>query len=236
MHFWKLNFKSNPKSSPKGAGQPTAAAGVHTSSTASTTLTTTGSENSPDHHGGNRDSKDKKSMNISLQGRPRKGWVRASYYESAGFAELQKLVTEQAPPILSKRTASTEESSTWAESLMQRLKDQEKKSSSYASLGMQEAASEEGDASDGGDDAEDTDYYMTPEGITRVPFMPWEMDLLGTSKLSSYFQGNTVHEIKAKTRGFGSRGPTLSYRSLYHHSGYAADTPLNSPRPPDSPW
>lgn len=135
---------------------------------------------------------------------PAKSW---SYYDKVAQSELSSL-TIQAPR---KETSSTAESSTWSASVEQLLQEEE-------------ATVDEDDLNE---------YFLCPEGVTRVPFSVWEVDLLGTSRRSSYFQGNVTAFIpkRANSKELPRDNKKLKSFSPRHtvHSS-ATSTPNNSPR------
>lgn len=129
---------------------------------------------------------------------PEKSW---SYYGVTAKSELNGLIK-----VNKLDTTSTADSSIWSATLEQVLKEQD-------------------EAMDVDEDNQD-EYFFTPEGITRVPFTSWDFDLLGTSKHSSYFQGNSYigdadyHSCKIKSP---RRSNNKNQNAAYSH------TPSNSP-------
>lgn len=135
---------------------------------------------------------------------PAKSW---SYYDKVAQSELNSL-TIQAPK---RETSSTAESSTWSASVEQLLQEEE-------------ATVDEDDLNE---------YFLCPEGVTRVPFSIWEVDLLGTSRRSSYFQGNVTAYIPKRANHKElprdkKKLKSFSPRHTVHSS--ATSTPNNSPR------
>ena len=127
-----------------------------------------------------------------------------SYYDIVAQSELSSL-TIQAPR---KETSSTSESSTWSASVEQLL----------------QATIDEDDLNE---------YFLCPEGVTRVPFSVWEVDLLGTSRRSSYFQGNVAAFIpkRANSKELPRDNKKLKSFSPRHNVYLSAtSTPNNSPR------
>jgi len=134
---------------------------------------------------------------------PAKSW---SYYDKVAQSELSSL-TIQAPR---KETSSTSESSAWSASVEQLLQEED---TVYE------------------DDL--NEYFLCPEGVTRVPFSVWEVDLLGTSRRSSYFQGNVTAFIPKRANSKelpreNKKPKPFSPRHAVHSS--ATSTPNNSPR------
>lgn len=135
---------------------------------------------------------------------PAKSW---SYYDKVAQSELNSLLIQ----VPKKETSSTAESSTWSASVEQLLQEEE------AIV----------------DDDDLNNYFLCPEGVTRVPFSAWEVDLLGTSRRSSYFQGNVSAYLPKRTNNKelsrdNKKLKSFSPRHTVHSS--ATSTPNNSPR------
>ena len=133
---------------------------------------------------------------------PAKKW---GYYDDTAKPELIDVISVKKRP-----TASTLESSVWSDSMAQLMKEQD-------------------DEYNSDEDGGENEFFFTPEGITRIPFAMWEVDLLGTSKLSSYFQGNSYSPVAA---GQSKKAPKASF-SQDKFQTYS-NTPLNSPLPRNS--
>lgn len=129
---------------------------------------------------------------------PEKAW---SYYEVTAKSELNSLIKVE-----KRNTTSTADSSVWSATLEQFLK-------------------EEDEAMDVDEDNQD-DFFFTPEGISRVPFSSLEVDLLGTSKHSSYFLGNS-YIAEEDNRSYKIRA-TRRFQNTGHSQAYS-HTPSNSP-------
>lgn len=130
---------------------------------------------------------------------PEKSW---RYYGVTAKSELNSLIK-----IDKFDTSSTADSSIWSASLEQMLKEQD-------------------EAMDVDDDNGQDEFFFTPEGITRVPFTNWAVDLLGTSKHSSYFQGNS-YIAEADNNTYKLKAPR---RFRFKNQAYS-HTPSNSPLP-----
>jgi hypothetical protein len=127
---------------------------------------------------------------------PSKSW---GYYNSASQAELYDLVK-----VRKSDTATTAESAAWSYTLERLAKEQDDDAMSVES--------EEGQG-----------IFFTPEGITRVPFTQWGVDLPGTARLSSYYQSETYQStgdplLKARA--------ATAFKTAAHNNS----TPHNSPR------
>lgn len=129
---------------------------------------------------------------------PTKPW---SYYNNTSQAELYDLVK-----VKKVDTATASESSTWSYTLEKLMKEQSDEAMCV-------------------DEDEDSGFFCTPEGITRVPFTSWEYDLMGTARLASYYQGDVYHQSTKDTR-YKARVMTS-----FQHAAHNASTPHNSPRP-----
>jgi len=134
---------------------------------------------------------------------PAKSW---SYYDNAAQSERNSLI--KAPKLDS---TSTTESSAWTTSIEQLLLEDEP---------LEDEAFTE------------YAYFFCPEGVTRVPFALWEVDLQGTARLSSYFQ-RSVSALFPKRANSNElvrdRKKPFSPRQRVNSS--TTSTPNNSPRP-----
>jgi hypothetical protein len=82
------------------------------------------------------------------------------------------------------------------------------------------------------DDQEINDFFLCPEGVTRLPFTTWEIDLHATSRLSSYFQKNVRSFFNKRSSGNELlRDKKKQYSSPRNHAtSSTTSTPNNSPR------
>jgi hypothetical protein len=134
---------------------------------------------------------------------PAKSW---SYYNQTSQHELFDVIKAR-----KTETASTSESSAWSRPL--------------EALGYEkceDAMSVDEDEEEGEDEV-----LLTPEGVTRIPFTSWEVDLLGTARLSSYYQGSPHYALKSPRRLTPMSVSVSALRQVAQYS----NTPHNSPRP-----
>lgn len=135
---------------------------------------------------------------------PSKSW---GYYNSTAKLELQGLVT-----VKKTETATTSESTAWTRQFDVLSYDGDGEGEPMIVDDQQELEEE---------------VLLTPEGITRVPFTSWEVDLLGTARLSSYYQRRVYSAFK---------GARTTYQSMaFRQAAQNSSTPHNSPRPHMSP-
>jgi hypothetical protein len=134
---------------------------------------------------------------------PAKSW---SYYNQTSQHELFDIIKAKRT-----ETASTSETSAWS-------------SRPAGVFGYEKCGDEMSVDEDGTEDEED-EVLLTPEGVTRIPFTSWEVDLLGTARLSSYYQGSPHTVLKSPRR----LAP-MSMSALRQAAAQYSNTPHNSPR------
>jgi hypothetical protein len=96
---------------------------------------------------------------------PAKRW---GYYDTTAKAEYDVIRCNK------KLTSSTTDSSSWTISTER--------------LSLLEVPDHDSNADESDDPDESDSFFVSPEGINRVPFTTWELDVLHSSKLASYYQ------------------------------------------------
>ena len=131
---------------------------------------------------------------------PSKSW---GYYTSTSQAELLCLIKAK-----KNDTATTTESSKWSLNWGTHSHEQDE----------EDCMDVEVDDDDDSNSDDDDDIIMTPEGINRTPFTTWEVDLLGTARLSSYYQSRVYSSLKN------------THSAAFKLAAQNSNTPNNSPR------
>jgi hypothetical protein len=133
---------------------------------------------------------------------PAKSW---SYYNYTSQNELFDVIKAKRT-----ETASTSENSVW---------------SHRVGVFGYEKCGDEMSVDEDGNDGEEDEVLLTPEGVSRIPFTSWEMDLLGTARLSSYYQGSPHTVVKSPRK----LAP-MTMSALRQMAAQYSNTPHNSPR------